>query len=620
METDEQTINFNIKTIPLNKIQVSHLLIPEICKIKTYLEPNKERINNYLSVLDSMTFHTGGGLASKPLIQRPVVWTKSESEIFLLNDLEYAEALKKIYSLTPSQPVECVALETKSFEGVKSLALKLRLLTGLGDSYYSRLYTIQLLIASGCGYQKIRKMFGIKKMRSSEGKQLERDYKLAKHPTMVNKVIGAPDELKSYHKELDEMLGTSKVQNKPQYPRPKLATLKYSQALNLLNILNDSEDCIERFSEEYDKYIDQLKLYRYPDEDSKNVYSWKRYNPEKVKMIAAKIARGEDKLIDQQELRDYSWRVKYNEDTLDYSIPETTLNLRDKEPCNIKKVFEVAYVTGVMHYTLQSYLKRICPAEHGALVRTYSSGIEPAPESKSNIPDLNNSQYIDSVRAYKWLKYSNFERLLKSLSLKAHDFGFVRSTSDCETTYTRAHDQFEKYYKDKFCKDIESYRSENPMKKPRLEIYSEIRIYLAKKAASKETVSFPNFITEMFSEVFNKVDTIQKNKEERVKIALRKEKQIYSHTWGEIKAALNNGRERNGNLTIKKGIISEERLLRAARELYLPDENRIFEKVNKLAKSIEPLIQDNNYQNSTDKKEKFDLKELVSKYREYLDD
>lgn len=554
-----RSLNFELGSALLTEISPDPFFIPESMGMKNYFDFDQSKIDWYRSLLSDLNFHD--------LLK---VW-QNDNHLILIDNYEFYRALQDHYSENPEVNVPILKIECSSKVKVKELSLRLKMLHS-DDSHLSRCLNIKFLVECGCSYTEIKELYGVKKSSSAQARQVQRDYKLVKHPCLFNRVIGAPAGTEN----ISAMLS----------PSPQKATLQYGMALQVLSILPDEQKFIEEFDQRYEEYIASLQnAFLYEDEITKPVFTWGKYSKEKVRTLAASVARGSDRLafdykylIGDSALPDQKWSIKHSELTHEVSIPQIRLNLGVKADDNIKRIVDVIYKTEGLHYSLLSYIKRIHPAIHGSKIRVQSSEIAPHFETASNTPKFEDKAYFDFIRRHKLLYYCNRELLLKSIELKAHHFSFENYQYDAVSTYQNAHAKFIKWFDDEFLSAVSNHYNGRKTRHPKYSIYISIRCFLEKRAGDSASIFFGEFINQIFASVFTDMDTEQKHREEKSKVIMESDQKLRDAAWDQVQEA-------SGKVSVD---VSEVRSI--ARSLLQQDEDRLLSEIHKLNRAIQVLV------------------------------
>jgi hypothetical protein len=553
-----QCLEIEMGSALLTRIKADPFFTPESLGMKNYFDYDKSKVEWYRSLLSDLNFHD--------LLK---VWSH-EDELVLIDNYEYYRALQDHHSGNPEILVPILKITGGSKTKLKELSLRLKMLHST-DSHLTRCINIKFLLECGCTYIEIKELYGVKKSSSAQARQIQRDYKLVKNEILFNRVIGVAAE-------------TTGIAG-AMAPSPHKATLQYGMALNVLSILPDDQKYVEDFNQRYGEYLKSLQeSFVQEDEITKAVFSWSKYSKDKVKAIAASVARGTDRLnfdykylIGDGGLPDQKWSIKHSEFTNELVVPQLTVNLGSKAEGNIKKILELTYKTEALHFSLLSYLKRIHPAVHGSKIRVQSSEIAPYFETVSNIPKFEDKSYFEFIQRHKLLYYCNRELLLKSIELKAHNFGFEDYQYDSQSTYEKSSIHFKKWFDEEFLRLVNSFYNGKETRHPKYSIYVSIRSHLDYRSGDKASVYFGEFINQLFSAVFADLDIDYAKRKSKAEVILASDRKLKDITWKEII-----------NSSGKVEATAEE-IRNFARNLLQQDEDRLVSEIHKLNRVIQTL-------------------------------
>lgn len=513
--------SIRLTEIPLNKIQESPWLVPTSFKIKGQLTPDENKVKKYFDILKDLNFS-----------EYIKVWSKDD-KFLVFDNYEALLALREYYRKSPEHPVTCLLVENADDVYIKTLAARLQNIS-TSDSHASRCVGIRTLLGLNVTPAKIREIYGASGSRSKEAKMFQRDFRIAKHDRIYNRVVGYVDENKRGILDIAR-------------PRISKATLSYALADKILGILGDDEELIQAFDLEYEKYLSHLrKGFQHEDEQVKPIYSWKSFNKAKVEGIAKYLMRrGEPSAVDPKyifgdtSLSDRSCRFNYDESSGVLTTPQLKLNLASNDPENLKLLVDFKYHAEKTVHTLESHIKRIRPVEHGGPVRVSTIDLRPVQAiDRSNVPKFVDADYFRYVQEHKLLQYANRELLLKSIDLAAHNFGFSSYQPDAEASYKSIYTAFKKWWDDNFLPRVHQYHQSDEKRHPLYSAYISILNYLNKKADRIEMVFFGDFILELFSVVFRELDAISENKKQRLENIERSDQDAKTVLWEQILTAL----------------------------------------------------------------------------------
>lgn len=555
--------------LPLRKLECNPLFTPQALKIPRQCEPNLENLNHKVSLIEDYNF-------SSPL----PVWTrktKGRREFIILGSLEQLLAFQKVYKDQPDIKVPCQFIFSSSLELVKILSLRLQALTAFNQSHLTRCALVHFLCQT-CGYTpaKLRTAFGVKKAKSAEGKQIERDYRIIKHVEIFDLVMGSQSSVGSgqaapLHYEFFK-------------PKQNDATLTYKMALDVVTILHDEPAFVKKFVQAYASYVSLLKSTKmYPDEITKPVYMFNRFDKQMPIKIAQEVACSSGRSVDisqlvgDDDLLDRRWPTNFDKATNELSLPALKLHLGKKKPSNIKLIFDLYYRIEALSYSLSSYLSRINPADHGEGIRVSDSNIEPFFDTMSNIPKYEDYGYFRKVQEYKMLKYCNRRDLLKCINLFAHSFSFENYSYATTARYRDIYAAYKGWYEKEFEPNLSQYKSSDPVRRPKFEIYVALREVLAERAADDQLVKFGDFINVTFSEVMARLDLAARFNRDQAQLILKYNKKIRACLWDDLK-----------NRTGEKYVSTDEIEARV-REMLLPRESRLLSIATQLEQTIQKI-------------------------------
>lgn len=559
---EQQQFTAHICDIPLNKISEDPFLTTQALQIKAYFTYDKSKVEKYFAIVKDLRFHE--------LIK---VW-KTGDKYFLIDNYEYFLSLRDFYHANDAQEIKCLVVDNTDLRFIKELSLRLQHISP-SDNHVDRCLNIKLLCDIGLKQQEIRQIYGIKKAQSAEGRKFQRDYRIAKHAVILNRVLGLDEESESVS-IIERMV------------RPKIvkATLNYKLADTIIGIIGDNEEYLKAFDKAYENYLQKLRETAvHEDEQVKPIFSWGKFSRAKVEAIARRISRDgekaafhDDYLLGDKEVDDQRWGVDYNENNKDLSIQTLKINLADKSDSNLKRIVDFKYRAEKLVHSLNSYIMRISPVRHGAKARLTVIDVDAVGGVDScNSPKFEDPDYFEYVRKNKLLFYCNRDLLLKSLNLRPHNFGFNSSRASEESSYAAAFKQFSSWYDEYFLPKISDLHQQNQGGKKLYNIYNSIRIYLNKRSADEANIFFGDFIITLFGIVFSEYDASRKHREERAQAVLESDQEVKSALWDQINGAL------------KKAGFTRDEIEAAARELLIKDQNRVLAAAQKLEHTIKKI-------------------------------
>lgn len=485
---------FSLLPVDLANIQPDPLFTPEALQLRGAIAPRTEIVEEYLRLFQRVSY----------VAECFKVWHDGDV-YYLLDNYEAYEAARLFFTANPTMPksLNCIVVRGPDKVLAKELGNRLREIRGGTLGYHERCFNLLLLRECGCSLSKVQAMYGVTKAKSTKGKMLERDYKLISHPLIYRRVLGLTEEkVKSAL-----MVAVAK-------PSPLKATLTYAQALDVIRILRSDQICIETFDRDYQRYLDDLDTkHRYPGEENKPVFKRQNYDRHRVKAIAVAASRNGTVIninmkaaLGDAELEDQAWRPALNQRTFDLPVPAIRVNLASKSDSNIKKIVDLKFKMEALARSLDSYIKRIEPVDHGDPVRVKDDTIEPYLETRGNMAKWEDYSYFNYIRHRKLLHYCNRETLLRSIGLKAHNFGFKSYRYDDATSWIRAATEFNSWWSHTFVQQVHLNYGGDEGRHPLHRIFVEFKLVLDSKANDATTVYLCDFIKEVFSKVFRELD------------------------------------------------------------------------------------------------------------------
>lgn len=564
--------------IPLNEIGIDLFLTPEHLKIQRFISPDSSQVESYYSIAIDTGF------------QEPLkVWNKG-GKFFLVHSYENYLALRKIHHQQPHHNIECLILPLNSLAAAKELTLRLRHLS-LDEPKNTRLLNIRLLIEAKSSLTEIKRLYGVRKNKS-ESKQLERDYIVAKNKLLFKRVMGLETDWE------DNDIITGQV-----VPNFGGATLSYNLAIELSKKLHADDDSIAHFDAWYEEYIRNLKLKRkYQDEDTKPVYSWKRYRRNDILEKASRIAEGsgfnsEDPL--DIDFKNRSWGVEHDRSVKMLSIPANTVHYSHDEIQAMRKFVEILFHCDSLSRALKQLLTTTQFEKHGGDHPDKKPKVTFIPELQYKSLYFNNHSYFDLVWKYGVLQFCNHEHLLNSLGLRPHNFGFSSGSHDEKSSYEGAKSAFREWYERSFNETIDLEYSGIATNHRMYHVYASIGSYLDNPPTVDLTsrIKFHVFVNQLFSYVFQRMDAENRDSLDRVKFIIKSESKLrYSY----LKLFMDKVRERaleRQQLGETKAIdaIEEEILLsegadRVIQELLLPEQVALSRSVSEMGKLNEQIV------------------------------
>ena len=564
--------------IPITKLRANPFFTPTDLGVKRLLELDKSKVARHNSLYEDFKYYTA-----------PHVWAyrdrgTRERIFYILGCPEQLKALRNIPNAIDTV-IGCQVICCPNIEVMKNIATRLQTLENSleGEPYVARCLSV-LYYQEILGYSpaQLRKAYGIKHARSAEGKLLERDRRLARHRHILKLVLGISNlpESKAAPQQLLEQIIRPQVQT---------STLQYSTGVEVIGILRDDPALTEKFSIEYLKYLERLEYFMYKDDVTKPVYQRHHYNKNVVFRIAKEVARTEGKLpIDLDRIAgwdqsvDIGFKLKVNKITGDVITPQVQFNRRSKNDINIKKIDHLISVLEPFVHSLKAYWWTICPTSHGAKIRTKSDPLDPSLDDVDcNTPDYFDYHLFKSIWERRSLYYCNREWLLKSIELRAHHFGFPDYAPESLSSYQKAFECYDKWYKLKFEPDLTMFSSGAPRRQPRYEIYILLQTILRKEAGiqGETPITFRDFILEVFSEVMTELDLIKEHNKEKAGFIMNLDRDIKRSYWDRVHELL------------KHAPLAEQELATRVTEMLLPRQTQFQDTALKILEGVDRLTE-----------------------------
>ena len=549
-------ISKEIISIPLIQIQVLTSLIPKALEISKFLNHDKERERAYSKLHEE----TGYLELLKVGVFR--------GQYVLLSNYECWRIYQKIHHKDLSIVIHCIAVTVDSEKALHEISLRLSQMEGLEEPYLGRLLTLDKLFRAGISYEDIKRMYGVENSSSPEARKLQRDLRLVKSKDLLNLVLGIDS---SEEKDFFSNDFMSSIRRPGLMRKSKIS---YSVAQDVLKILGDDEAAIKNFIAKYEKDLCRLEaLHTTPEEKTKPIYQSRNYSKTRVLTLAQAVVGGQVYTEDTGR-EDFIWRLNFDEITRKYTVPEISFHIDRDDPLEIKKIFEIVYGTILLSETLLAHISRIRPAVHGGSLKTRNL--------ESNLPKLDDIRYFDLTRDHKMLRFSNRQRLLKSIGLHSGLFGFDGYQSDAHSSYATAYDKYEKWFKEKFLEDVFLYYQDKPDRHPKYKVYISIRIHLAERAADHQPIAFDDFIGELFKKIFTELDLDDKSKKDRVKAVVDLEYQMKTLSWEQIHEKM--------NAATGKYELSEDEIQSLLKDALHQGEERLLAASTEIARSVDKFI------------------------------
>ncbi len=583
-----EILGIEFKTIPLNEIRIDPLLTPKALAIPRHIEADPVIKQKYIELASRFDYR-------EPLKLGCIFDEKLNP--CLLSNFECYEALQDLYYQNPSELVQVIVITFSDQINRKAVSTQLAALERGEQPYLIRLYELRQYIQLELDAQMIRRIYGIYRSASAEGKQLRRDMAIAKHDRFLSHILGNQADT------IDQNTQSS------QFLKPNLgnATLPYTFALRLLKILGSDNNAISEFLNHLETYLAELrKSHMSPEEETKPIHQWSAYNRTRIESFARAVAGSRSiPNYDAEQLADYNWDLRFDERSGAYLIPQTEFNVHDRSDQNMKRIVEIAYKANQLSKSLKAHIKRIRPVRHGSKLKIGDSSVEARIPISSNIPKLEDTEYLIAIREDKVLRFCNRSHFLRSTHLWPGIFGFESSEPNSVSTYESAHKGFENWYNNSFLADVFRYHQNNAPGHPFYSTYIAIQLYLSRRANDPTSITFSDFFNEVFSYVLTSHDKDYEAKKMRADEIVNYERDLKSVLWTELESALNDGK------TITVDRFQLESLIRERIHTHERDVVRAISHQNQILSRIleNPLLLTEDGQEIVNSKESKNLKE-----------
>lgn len=547
---------FEATKLKISDIQPHRALLPVSNEIKGNLEPNIEAIERRKSLAKEYGYY-----------DRLIVW-RNEGTCYLVSNYEQYKVLRQI---DPDYLVDCLVVSA-SFDTVKTISLRLQQLQLLTakETYFERCLNLRLLLELGYTCERAKRAYGAK--TSADNKRIERDWKLVEHPQILIRVLGLDSEMP----ETEFAVNIAK-------PNPYNAKLKYSTALEVLKILAESPEQVMEYASLVDKYVDELTP-RNESELAEPVFNWKDYNEDRVLGLAHSIVKRSLSIASKNKhgvgdhgLDDIRSEIRFDNKTGVFRFQDIAVDLKSKNRSALKKICETHYCLSVLNSILEKYMRATQPDHHGDQIPFADHSVDQFINYEQAYFRTNDRGYLGFVMQTKFLHYANKERLLKSLSLAPHNFGFKGFDHDSLSSYEEAHASFVKWYETIYIKAVKTKFTGFPERHPLNDYYQEIMVFLEERKHVLRKVFFGDFILEMFTHVFKAVERQNRVLRDRSFEIARSEavfKENLGHsTWDKIRQAG----------------FTESELSQIARAYHRFDNRTVFEATVAVAQQVETL-------------------------------
>ena len=547
------------ESVALNAIGIDPLLTPKALEVPKHLEGDRSMRFRYYSLAAEFDY-------IEPLKLGLIA---GEVRPLLLSNFEAYQAIQERFHENPSALVPAVIYRFANAVSRKALSTQLAALERSPQPYLARLYELVQYQEMNLSVQDIRRIYGIHRSASAEGKQLRRDLALVRHKRLLGHLLGI--DFRSFPPGSQLLL-----------PNLGRATLSYGLTLAQLKILGPDPSAIDQFLDHFEGYISELRRsHASPEDETKPVYQWASFNKSRVEGIAHAVAAARGiPATNREEENDVRWELKFDERSGTYSVPQIHFNVHGLDAANVKKMVEIAYKSQMLSETLNGHLRRIRPVQHGASLKVGESSVEARIPIPSNIPKFEDGKYVEAIRRDKTLKYSNRSMLLKCLHLWPGIFRFDSSAPDAVSTRLEAFSGYEKWYRTSFLEDVFRYHQNSEKNHPFYRTYVAIRVFLAKYSDDPTSIFFSEFIEELFSYVFVTLDRDEENSRARAEDVARLEGKLKAVLWPEIEKKLRT----NGKVSLTKDELESlirERIHRHEKDVAqaVSDQNRIISRI-----------------------------------------
>jgi hypothetical protein len=419
---------------------IDYELLPEAAEREGIDPKHDEAIRRYLEIIDRFEI--------SELIR---VWDDGE-RLLVVQNYPCFRSYQKLYRENPSAKVACLVLSGGSRADVIQYGMMVKELTSAQiPKQLSRLLQLKILMIHNpkITYEEFKYMRGVVgKMQSKEGKEAERDFKIASSDYFFCGLLGIDDMAK---RPLAPNLGKAIFTYRFCYER-------------LLRVLGHEVDAQKRFQAEYDQYISGLRMgNRSADEEVRPIFTWQNYNAEAVAHIATAVAGFRNGRIFRPEDQDAEWKV---EGAADLSVKISAFNVARNavSDAGFRRLVEAAYVAQLLYRNFIKLIRAIRPARHG--VRCSFSDADLSTNPLIEVIDQIGG-YEKFVRSERVLFYSNRGRLFKSYGLVVNAFGFVDYGLGQTTTWKQISNSFEQWFNTEFLQNVVRRSGYLPERHPR---------------------------------------------------------------------------------------------------------------------------------------------------------
>lgn len=483
-------LKINLELIRLNALEIDSEILPEASESKGVILNHDELIRRYMEIQDRFQV--------SDLVR---VW-KDQGRSIVIQNYACLKAYQKLYADVPEQKIACLVISEATRAEVIEYCLRIKELTSARTpSHLERLLQVKILLLNNPNltFEEFKEMRGVVgRVQSKEGKQAERDFKLASSDLFFCGLLGIRD-----------------MGERPLLPDVGEALYPYGFCANqLLGTLGNGQEIVARFHEEYLKYISDLETKPHSeDEEVKPIFTWSSYNQNDVLNIARWAAGYRHSVQNRPEDRDPEWMIESGQD-LSVKVPSFSFIKSPSSDPNFKKLVEAAYKSQILSRNSLKVIRAVKPQKHG--VRA-SFGEVDLPSSGVSEQVDQVSSYLNFIRYERVLYYAVKSRLLKSLRLSAGSFGFVDRNSNQKLTWDQIFYSFDQWFEIEFSGNIvrrsDFTIDEHPLFFPYQTIHQYLEARKNSSSANGSETSFNDFVLELFSHLFMVLDAKERNED-----------------------------------------------------------------------------------------------------------
>lgn len=480
----------SLETLRLNALEIDYEILPEASESKGVIANHDELIKRYIEIQQQFQI--------SELIR---VWKDGDCYIVIQN-YTCLKAYQKLYADSPEQKIACLVISGTTRPEVIEYCARIKELTSARiPSHLARLLQVKILLLNkpNLGFEEFKAMRGVVgRVQSKEGKQAERDFKLASCDLFFCGLLGIED-----------------MGKRPLIPDVGKAIYPYGFCANqLLGHLGEDKEAIARFHEEYLKYTSDLEAKPHSeDEDVKPIFERSTYSQIDVINIARWAAGYRHTVLIGPEDRDQEWVI---ESAPDGSVKIPNFNFV-KDPAsnlNFKKLVEAAYKSQLLSRNSLKTIRAIKPRQHGSRA-SFGEADMPSSGLMEHVDQI--SSYLDFIRSERVLYYAVKSRLLKSLRLSPGAFGFADHSPNQKSTWNQIFNSFDQWFGIEFVGNIVRRSGFILEDHPFFFSYQTIQRYLVMRANGPSVgvveVSFGDFVIELFSHLFAVLDARERNED-----------------------------------------------------------------------------------------------------------